>query len=102
MVTSKTMDRMGSEPPGNQPVPLQNIYDPQSSPLLHMLASGTAGAVSRLTTHPMDTIRTRMQIDKGTKVSNQGVWKVGASIYRHEGLRGLYSGVTLAMVRLLY
>lgn len=87
-------------PRGEQPL-VKDVYQQNEQPsvLLHMVASGIAGGVSRFTTHPMDTIRTRMQIDRSSSDTNgRGMWAVGRSILRTEGIRGLFSGVTLAVV----
>lgn len=40
-----------------------------------------------------------MMIDRsGGGAGSQSIWAVGRGIVRSEGVRGLYSGVTLAMV----
>lgn len=59
----------------------------------------SAALQSRFTTHPLDTIKTHMMIDRsGGGAGSQSIWAVGRGIVRSEGVRGLYSGVTLAMV----
>jgi hypothetical protein len=62
-----------------------------SSPLiLHdVLGSATAGIVSRIFTHPLDTVKARLQT---TKTTFHGPLDALVRTYRHEGLRALYGG----------
>lgn len=61
--------------------------------------SGAAAAVSGwLLVHPFDVIKVRAQIGGGTKVS---LAQSAQNIWRNEGLKGMYSGLSAAVVRQL-
>eukprot|EP01135_Chromosphaera_perkinsii_P009385 Nk52_evm61s1737 gene=Nk52_evmTU61s1737 len=90
----------------------------QHDVLFHIAGSALAGAVSRGITHPMDTIKARLQVVKSVSESSfsgskslagigsasvengrrqQGVGAMGRRILQKEGLRGLYNGVGVSM-----
>lgn len=60
-----------------------------SSRAADVLGSATAGIVSRIFTHPLDTIKARLQT---TKTTFHGPFDALVRTYRHEGLRALYGG----------
>jgi hypothetical protein len=65
-----------------------------NSPLFYnLLGSGTAGIISRLCTHPLDTAKAQMQAG-GSNASNNLNSSYDAIIktYGREGVRGLYRG----------
>ncbi|KJE95644.1 hypothetical protein CAOG_009942 [Capsaspora owczarzaki ATCC 30864] len=110
-----------------QPAQRQSL----GSSVQHFVASGIASGLARFTTHPFDTIRTRLQVhnhgtshamghggDRPLGVQAQWsakhtgepsrppahltsalrqTWACGRSIVAQEGVRGLYSGVGIAM-----
>ena len=58
-----------------------------------LLASATAGAVSKIAFHPIDTAKS--QVQAGTHSS---AWKAFIDTYRVNGLRGLYRGIGAVLV----
>lgn len=56
------------------------------------------GAVSPLVGHPLDTIKTRMQVDPLFRGSTTTVQQTVTLIYQREGLRGFYRGFVPPLV----
>jgi hypothetical protein len=74
-----------------------------SSSLLHdVLGSATAGIISRLVTHPLDTVKARLQApplpSSGSYASYRGPIDALVSTYRNEGIRSLYGGFGAVIV----
>eukprot|EP00128_Syssomonas_multiformis_P005983 Colp12_sorted_trinity150504_noHs@12573 len=74
-----------------KPAPAQK--QKAKSPLLHLLAGGSAGLIESLSCHPLDTIKTRMQLSRNVG-KRAGPFSTGADIVRKEGGRALYKGLT--------
>ena len=66
----------------------------------HLAAGGCAGGASVLALHPLDVIKTRLQVQDGRPGSTRypGALGAGAGILRQEGVRGFYGGLTPALV----
>eukprot|EP00300_Choanocystis_sp_HF-7_P042443 c9194_g1_i1.p1 GENE.c9194_g1_i1~~c9194_g1_i1.p1 ORF type:complete len:320 (+),score=73.42 c9194_g1_i1:48-962(+) len=62
-------------------------------PLTTFVAGGTAGLVESVTCHPLDTIKTRMQLRQGTR-AYKGPFQTGLGIVTKEGPFALYKGLT--------
>ena len=62
--------------------------------LATMLGSMVSGALARLPTHPLDTVKARIQA--GT--AHGGVLTVARAVWRAEGARALYRGLGVAVV----
>ncbi|KAL8278221.1 hypothetical protein RQP46_009394 [Phenoliferia psychrophenolica] len=63
---------------------------------VHLLAGGTAGLSEALVCHPLDTIKVRMQLSRGSRVKGvkaRGFIATGASIVKKESPLGLYKGL---------
>lgn len=62
----------------------------------HMVAGISGGVTSTLILHPLDLIKIRFAVNDGRTAAPQyrGVSSAFATIFRQEGLRGLYKGVT--------
>lgn len=63
---------------------------------VHLLAGGTAGLAEALACHPLDTIKVRMQLSRGSRVKGvkaRGFIATGASIVAKETPLGLYKGL---------
>ncbi len=58
-----------------------------------LLASATAGAVSKIAFHPIDTAKSQVQAGK-----NSSAWKAFMDTYRTNGLKGLYRGIGAVLV----
>ncbi len=84
----------------------QQQQSASSSSLLHdVLGSATAGIISRLVTHPLDTVKARLQApplpssaSSGSYASYRGPIDVLVSTYRNEGIRSLYGGFGAVIV----
>lgn len=50
-------------------------------------------------TFPIDTTKTRLQIQEGRNVRYNGMFDCGVKIYKQEGIRSLYSGIAPAILR---
>ena len=62
-----------------------------------------AGVVADLITHPVSTVKTRLQVQgasragTGSLVQYRGIWHATSSIARAEGAAGLYKGVGIVV-----
>ncbi|KAJ3369907.1 hypothetical protein GGF31_004982 [Allomyces arbusculus] len=65
---------------------------------VNLIASSVAALAARMTTHPMDTVKTRIQADAGLRETPVGARTALLDIFRSEGLRGLYRGLPVALV----
>jgi ornithine carrier protein len=64
------------------------------------VAGASAGMSYNFLFFPADTIKSRMQTTAiGISVKDQTFWKEGASIWRQHGLRGLYRGCGITVLR---
>ena len=85
-------------------LPQQQQQQRSSSSLLHdVLGSATAGIISRLVTHPLDTVKARLQAppppsSSGSYASYRGPIDALVSTYRNEGIRSLYGGFGAVIV----
>ena len=59
--------------------------------LVQGLCGPIASVVAAFTTNPMDVVRTRLQVEGGAKDT---IWTGLVTLYREEGLRGGYKGLT--------
>ncbi|SMN19599.1 similar to Saccharomyces cerevisiae YBR192W RIM2 Mitochondrial pyrimidine nucleotide transporter [Maudiozyma saulgeensis] len=67
----------------------------QESPLIHLMSAATAGWATSTATNPIWMIKTRVQLDKaGTTRQYANSWDCLKSIIKHEGVRGLYKGLS--------
>lgn len=83
----------------------QQQQSASSSSLLHdVLGSATASIISRLVTHPLDTVKARLQAPppsssvSGSYASYRGPIDALLSTYRNEGIRSLYGGFGAVIV----
>ncbi|KAF7269191.1 hypothetical protein GWI33_017765 [Rhynchophorus ferrugineus] len=62
----------------------------------HLVAGTAAGVTSTLVLHPMDVVKIRLAVHDGIHNTPKysGIWNAITTIYRTEGFRGLYQGVT--------
>lgn len=67
----------------------------------HAIAGCTAGLTTALTLHPLDVIKTRMQVQDGAAAAvpvYRGTIHAVTNIIQQEGWRALYSGLTPALI----
>jgi solute carrier family 25 carnitine/acylcarnitine transporter 20/29 len=63
---------------------------PEQEMTLALFTGSIYGATHTLTGHPLDTIKSKMQVQAGyTSIS---AWQVAALIWKNEGVRGFYRG----------
>lgn len=71
-------------------------------------AGFVAGTIAKTTVFPLDTVRKRLQVQGPTKVKYSGgsiptyssnVFKCGRQIFVHEGIRGLYKGYFVSLMK---
>ncbi|GMI10717.1 hypothetical protein TrLO_g9024 [Triparma laevis f. longispina] len=77
------------------PQPISTAPKKSKHPLEHFLAGGTAGLVESSCCHPLDTIKTRMQLRK--QIANAkpiGPLTTAMRIINREGFFSLYKGLT--------
>ncbi|XP_045619159.2 solute carrier family 25 member 32 [Procambarus clarkii] len=76
----------------------KNGRNPLAGVRLEHLVAGVAGGVaSTLILHPLDLLKIRFAVSDGTtsaKPHYTGLTQAMCQIFRHEGIRGLYRGVT--------
>ncbi|CAM9317919.1 unnamed protein product [Ectocarpus sp. 12 AP-2014] len=69
----------------------------RKNPLMHLVAGGLAGVVESSCCHPLDTVKTRMQLRiKGG--STKGPLRTASSIITKEGFLALYKGLSAVMM----
>lgn len=64
--------------------------DPNTPPLVALIAGGTAGGIEGAITYPFEYAKTRVQLRGEHKVKNP--FTVVGAVYKNEGLRSLYKG----------
>ncbi|OWT38459.1 solute carrier family 25 (mitochondrial folate transporter), member 32 [Cryptococcus neoformans Bt1] len=65
----------------------------------HLLAAAEASAITAMLTNPIWVVKTRVfGTAKNDSIAYRGLWDGFRSIYRMEGIRGLYKGSLLALV----
>ncbi|MCJ1312774.1 hypothetical protein MMC25_006450 [Agyrium rufum] len=65
-----------------------------SQALVETIAGLTAGAATTLVVHPLDLIKTRLQIDRASTSDSRGSVRIARDVFRNEGgYRGLYRGI---------
>lgn len=68
----------------------------KKNPVMHLVAGGAAGVVESSCCHPLDTVKTRMQLrSKGG--STKGPIATASRIVSHEGFFALYKGLSAVM-----
>jgi len=62
---------------------------------------GLANAISMLFTNPLDVLKIRFQTSEtaAIRLRNQSMWDKAVSIVRAEGLRGLWKGISISVLR---
>jgi solute carrier family 25 (mitochondrial thiamine pyrophosphate transporter), member 19 len=84
---------------------MTNTFSPRTS---DFLAGGLAGIVSKCSVFPLDTIRKRLQVQGPTReryihkdipLYTQGILHCAKAIVQKEGLRGLYKGLGVALLK---
>lgn len=75
----------------------------ENKPFLKMLLAGFSSVVAQSFTHPIETIKARMQISNETgrvsKGNYSGIFSTLKSIFNNEGFKGLYKGIKAAYAR---
>lgn len=59
-----------------------------------LTAGFISGAIANYIGHPLDTVKLRMQLS----TQNLSTWNVLKKIYKHEGVHGMFKGVTAPLV----
>jgi len=72
------------------------MADTKGNPLVHMFAGATAGVIADAAMHPIDTIRTRLQVQSGTGIY-RSTSHAFATIVRNEGWAALYKGFPIVV-----
>jgi solute carrier family 25 (mitochondrial thiamine pyrophosphate transporter), member 19 len=82
-----------------------NVFSPRTS---DFIAGGIAGITGKCSVFPLDTIRKRLQVQGPTReryihkdipIYSQGILHCAKEIIRQEGLRGLYKGLGVALLK---
>ena len=81
-----------------------NLFPPRTS---DFLAGGISGVVSKCAVFPLDTVRKRLQVQGPTREKyihkdiplSQGIIHCTTEIIRREGVRGLYKGLGVALLK---
>jgi solute carrier family 25 carnitine/acylcarnitine transporter 20/29 len=68
-----------------------------------MITGGLAGMFCWLVSYPQDIIKTRLQLDPSYKLrsslSDGGFWNCTKAIYRYDGMKGFFQGLTPCLIR---
>jgi solute carrier family 25 phosphate transporter 23/24/25/41 len=74
---------------------LVSDYPGQRLSFVQLIASGTlAGLVQMVITYPLETVRTRLTVGALYDIQYRGIWHCFYSTVKHEGVRGLYKGLS--------
>jgi hypothetical protein len=70
---------------------------------VHVICGALAGLTSCLVTNPLDVVKTRLQTLDISNIANRstiqsGMWPMLFSMFRKEGIRGLYRGLTARLM----
>uniref|UniRef100_A0A8R1HTN7 Mitochondrial carrier protein n=1 Tax=Caenorhabditis japonica TaxID=281687 RepID=A0A8R1HTN7_CAEJA len=65
------------------------IFLPNSA-IVHMVSAGSAGFVAASVVNPIWLVKTRLQLHQG----HIGIWQMIKRVYKREGFKGFYKGVT--------
>jgi len=89
-------------PSGPDTRPPQVSSRPANRRRIHFLAGVVSGAASTLATHPLDVIKTRLQVREGSGAGSRfaeysSLGRSIRSLVAREGARGLYAGLTPAL-----
>lgn len=71
--------------------------DQRKNPVMHLVAGGIAGVVESSCCHPLDTIKTRMQL-RTRGGSTKGPLRTASNIISKEGFFALYKGLSAVMM----
>ena len=86
------LSSFGPEPTATSPLPIWQ----------QMLAGATAGVSYNFVFYPADTIKSRMQTEEVSQVSHgrrKTFWAVGKTLWRQQGIAGLYRGCGITVGR---
>ncbi|EGT57538.1 hypothetical protein CAEBREN_11002 [Caenorhabditis brenneri] len=61
-----------------------------NSAIVHMVSAGSAGFVAASAVNPIWLVKTRLQLHQG----HIGIWQMIKRVYKREGFKGFYKGVT--------
>jgi hypothetical protein len=67
-------------------------------PVAHMVAGAMSGLLTSILVHPLDLIRTRMQVHAGPGSRYKGIADAFVSIRSQDGWRGLWQGLSPSLV----
>ncbi len=70
----------------------------QSPVVVDFLAGIAGGCAGVLAGHPLDTVKVRLQNQHGSHTFYRGTWHCIAQTVRHEGLFGLYKGMSSPLI----
>ena len=76
------------------------LFNGQETAGVHLLSAATAGIITGTATNPIWLVKTRLQLDKQNAGSGgigrqyRNAWDCVVKTVRHEGLRGLYRGLS--------
>jgi len=76
-----------------------NPYDPKIEPgkyfIGNIVSGGMAGTTTTFFVYPLDFARTRLGVDigRGSERQFRGIFDVIKTIYKHDGITGLYKGI---------
>jgi len=63
-----------------------------------MLGGAMSGALARIPTHPLDTIKAQLQVGQGIAGSSRSLIAAISKVFKTEGVRGFYRGIDVAML----
>ncbi|KAJ3408491.1 hypothetical protein HDV05_004968 [Chytridiales sp. JEL 0842] len=78
----------------------------KETPIVHMVSAMTAGVATALFSNPIWVVKTRMQLQSEVSGANKTAihyksnWDCLQSIFRNEGIRGLYKGISASFLGL--
>lgn len=82
--------------------PARSDQPPSYYAIRKMFMGGMGGVMAGLITYPNDTIRRLLQLQgsRGTTVHYKGYWDCAIKVYKAEGIRRFYLGLTINLIRM--
>ena len=78
----------------------RDVYNTELTPVLRLASGAFAGLIGQTTSYPLDVVRRRMQTEGVVNnVKYQSIVGTISYVFRTEGMRGIYKGVTMNWIK---
>ena len=78
----------------------RDMYNTELTPVLRLASGALAGLIGQTTSYPLDVVRRRMQTEGVVNnVKYQSIVGTMSYVFRTEGIRGMYKGVSMNWIK---